>query len=250
MAGENEDSLTQQLLDITRKMLKTGNSFSLNLSIPNFNFSASSSKKKTPSGATKKTKYKSPSQKKRDYLRKQIYLKQKLDVPRSKDSSEKSEVTEEKDTQKHVTHDRFKCEQCGEKLDNQNYLTNHMIRKHKEPGTILSCDICDFTTSRKISLNIHTSKKHKVIEQLDGNNSSDEECYAESYWERDYMGTSYQTYLDTIENIESENISKEEKSSETERALIARQEAFVKEGQTLEFIHKRWPPWSAGTGYW
>ena len=122
-------------------MLKTVNSFSLNLSIPNFNFSASSSKKETPSVATKKTKYKSPSQKKRDYLRKQIYLKQKLDVPKSKDSSEKSEVTEEKDTQKHVTHDRFKCEQCGEKLDNQNYITNHMISKHKEPGKIFSFDL-------------------------------------------------------------------------------------------------------------
>ena len=94
------------------------------------------------------------------------------------------------------------------------------------------------------------SKKHDVIEQLDGNNSSSEDRYSESYWERDYMGTWYQTYQDAIENIESANISREEKSSETERALKAREDALLETGDTLEFIHKSWPPWSSGAGYW
>ena len=63
------------------------------------------------------------------------------------------------------------------------------------------------------------------------------------------MGTRYQTYLDVIENIESANITKEKKSRETERALKAREDEFLKDGSILEFIHKRWPPWSSGSGY-
>ena len=60
------------------------------------------------------------------------------------------------------------------------------------------------------------------------------------------MGTSYQTYLDVMQNIKSADISKEVKSSETERALEARKEAFIQKGDSLEFIHKRMPPWSSG----
>ena len=38
------------------------------------------------------------------------------------------------------------------------------------------------------------SKKDDVIEQLGGNDSSAEDGYAESYWERGFMGTEYQMY--------------------------------------------------------
>ena len=58
------------------------------------------------------------------------------------------------------------------------------------------------------------------------------------------MGTTYQTYLDVIENIKSADIN------ETERALNAREDEFLKDGLTLGFILKRWPPWSSGGGYW
>ena len=74
------------------------------------------------------------------------------------------------------------------------------------------------------------------IEQLDGNDSDTEEAYAESYWEREYLGTSYQTYLDVMENIKSADISEDEKSSEMERALNARKEAFIEKGDSFEFI--------------
>ena len=57
------------------------------------------------------------------------------------------------------------------------------------------------------------------------------------------MGTTYQTYLDVIENIKSADIN------ETERALNAREDEFLKDGLTLDFIHKRWPPWSSGGGF-
>ena len=64
------------------------------------------------------------------------------------------------------------------------------------------------------------------------------------------MGTGYQRYLDTIENIESANLSMEEKFSETVRVLKAREYAFLERGEMLEFMHKRWPSWSSGAGYW
>ena len=124
-----------------------------------------------------------------------------------------------------------------------------MISEHKQPGEVFKCDDCDFSTSRRTGLKIHKSKKHDVIEQLDGNDSDREEAYAESYWEREYMGTSYQTYLDVMENIKSADISEDEKSSEMERALEARKEAFIEKGDSLEFIQKRMPPWSLGAGY-
>ena len=55
------------------------------------------------------------------------------------------------------------------------------------------------------------------------------------------MGTSYQRYLDVIENIESSNISEDEKIEETQRATNARKEAFKKQyGETTEFIHKQY----------
>ena len=60
------------------------------------------------------------------------------------------------------------------------------------------------------------------------------------------MATGYQTYLDAIENIESSDISSEENSNETNRALKVREDAFLER----VFIHKMWPPWSSGAGYW
>ena len=125
-----------------------------------------------------------------------------------------------------------------------------MISEHNQPWEVFKCDGCEFETSRKTGLKIHMSKKHDVIEQLDGNDSSAEDRYAESYWERGFMGTGYQTYLDAIENIESSDISSEEKSNETDRAHKAREDAFLERGENLDFIHKRWPPWSSGAGYW
>ena len=87
----------------------------------------------------------------------------------------------EKPVKKHVTHDRFKCEQCKERLDTRNCLTNDMISEHNQPGEVFKCDGCKFENSRTTGLKIHMSKKDDVIEQLDGNDSSAEDGYAESY---------------------------------------------------------------------
>ena len=116
MSVENETSLSQQLVDITKQMLDTGHSFSLKLSMLNFNFSVTSTNKETPTTAIKKKKCKSPRQKKRDHTRKQIYLQKKEEIPSFEDSFENPAVIE-KPSKKPVTHDRFKCEQCEEKLE-------------------------------------------------------------------------------------------------------------------------------------
>ena len=146
---------------------------------------------------------------------------------------------------KPVTHERFKCDVCKENLDTRNFLTNHMISEHDHPGELLHCDLCEFVTSRKTGLDIHTSKKHKEIEQLDGNSSDSEVIYAESYWERDYMGPEYQTYLNAIENIDNSNFSREVQQSEIERAKITRLNYFLHDyGYTMDDLKRmRMPPW-------
>ena len=88
--------------------------------------------------------------------------------------------------------------------------------------------------TRKFSLNIHKSDQNKVIKQLDGSDSSCNEVYPEYYWKRDQLGTWPQSYLDVNENIESAIISNKDKSNKTKRAFKAREDVFVKLGQTVE----------------
>ena len=148
-----------------------------------------------------------------------------------------------KEHKKHVAHERFKCNICSENLETKNNLTNHMIVEHNHPGEVLVCQQCEFMTSRKTCLNMHVSKKHKEIEQLDGTSSDTEDVYAESYWEHDHLGTIYQRYLDAIENIESSQLSLAEKQMEIERAKDIRMKAFLDQGMTKRHI-ERIPPWN------
>ena len=69
-----------------------------------------------------------------------------------------------------------------------------MITQDKQPGELLKWDNCEFLTFRKAGLKIHKSKKPYIIEHHDYNDSDKEGNYAESDWERDYIGTSYQTF--------------------------------------------------------
>ena len=117
MSEENVISLSQQLMDLTKQMLNSGNSFSLSLSMTDFKFSASSKIKKSPDHDARKRKNKSASQKKRDFNRKQHFLNKKLDVPNSPESSEKPEL--------------FSCEHCDYKNSKKQGLDTHMQKKHK-----------------------------------------------------------------------------------------------------------------------
>ena len=246
---ELETSLVSKCMEFTTQLANKGKSFKFSLCLPSgFNFSLEFAKEKEQPSNIMERKKKSPSTIRRNNKRREEYLKRKTEDKTISETlilpSEPKETPQT--TKRNVTHDRFKCDQCGEKLDTQNCLTNHKIIEHEAPGEIFNCDICDFLTSRKNGIQIHISIKHQHIEQLDGNDSSseaDNSNYSVAYWEEDNMGTSYQRYLDVIENIETSNISEDEKIVENERATNAREEAFIKQYRdTKEFIHTRYPP--------
>ena len=99
-------------------------------------------------------------------------------------------------------------------------------------------------TSKKTCLSFHISKKRKDIEQLDGTSSDTVDPYAESYWECDYMGTSYQNYLDAIQDIKSLEINFEEQQEEVEREIDTRMIDLLNDGYTKRDIERlRMPPW-------
>ena len=104
------------------------------------------------------------------------------------------------------------------------------------------CNLCDFKSSWKNGLIVHTSRKHKKIEQLDGNIETDENdediAYqnTESYWCKGLLGRSFQSYIDANEILEESNLDKEAKEAEKAAVLDARKEAFGDD-------HKYYPPW-------
>ena len=120
MSAENETSLSKQLLEITKQMLTTGKPFSIRLSMPCFNYSASSQIKETPDQDAKQKKYKSPSQRNRDSLRKEKFLKQKLNPPTGPAAQAKDEDSVD-----------FKCDQCNYVSTTDKGLQIHIGKKHK-----------------------------------------------------------------------------------------------------------------------
>ena len=103
------------------------------------------------------------------------------------------------------------------------------------------CEICDFKTNWKNGLNIHMSRKHGKIEQVDGNydDESDEEYISsKNYWKSGQISTVYQTFLDVNKIIEDSDLSEREKHIEKQKVLEARREAFG------ESLYKYYPPWS------
>ena len=68
-----------------------------------------------------------------------------------------------------------------------------------------SCDICDFTSNWANGLNIHMTRKHPHIEQLDGirDDLDNEDIYFKTcqYWKEGKLGNIFQTYLDILEII-------------------------------------------------
>ena len=85
-----------------------------------------------------------------------------VEIPSSEDSFEKPVVVE-KPFKKHVTHDRFKCEQCEKRLDTKNCLTNHMISEHKQPDEVFKCDACKFDYYKKAEIKVHIIDEHEFM---------------------------------------------------------------------------------------
>ena len=117
------------------------------------------------------------------------------------------------------------------------------IQATAEQVDSFGCEICDFESKWENGLNIHMSKKHPMITQLDGCHDVDElgidEKYSRSehYWREGWLGITYSVYLDAIAVIEScDDIPEEEKGAEKNKLLEARKRAF---GEN----YKHFPPW-------
>ena len=88
-------------------------------------------------------------------------------------------------------------------------------------------------------LSVHESRKHKRIEQLDGNIDTDEDVQyqnTKSYWDQGYLGRSFQSYIDAIEIVKESSLDNEAKEVEKAAILDARKNAFGDD-------HKYYPPW-------
>ena len=107
-----------------------------------------------------------------------------------------------------------------------------------------SCLICDFVSSWETGLQIHMTKKHSMVEQVDGNATLtdddvlEDDKYSDTshYWKTGLLGTAFQTFLDANEIINSSNLSEVTKEIEKAKVLEARKCAF---GENYKYV----PPW-------
>ena len=105
------------------------------------------------------------------------------------------------------------------------------------------CPLCDFCSTWNNGLKVHMARKHRNIDQIDGN--SDEKVLdlekkyesTEHYWERGRLGIAYYVFVECKEIIDASDISEEEKLKEKEKLLDARKAAL---GSTFH----QFPPWS------
>ena len=84
------------------------------------------------------------------------------------------------------------------------------------------------------------SRKHKNIEQLDGNVDfeDDDQLFlsTERYWSTGILGSCYQTYLDALELLDESTLEENAKKVEKDKVLDARKEAFGDQ-------YMYYPPW-------
>ena len=55
----------------------------------------------------------------------------------------------------------YKCSKCDEMFEKKSCLDSHMF-KHHENKQLLKCDICDFVSISRTSIEMHTNIKHQV----------------------------------------------------------------------------------------
>ena len=79
-------------------------------------------------------------------------------------------------------------------------------------------------------MNVHLTRKHSNIDQLDGASEiqDNDEKYENSkhYWESGQLGTVYQSFISANDIIENSDMSEEEKIKEKAKILEARKTAF------------------------
>ena len=122
-------------------------------------------------------------------------------------------------------------------LGNENVRDTEEVTPNKREGNF-SCEFCEGL--REIGLEIHMSRKHKNIEQLDGNVDfeDDDQLFlsTERYWSTGILGSCYQTYLDALELLDESTLEENAKKVEKDKVLDARKEAFGDQ-------YMYYPPW-------
>ena len=108
------------------------------------------------------------------------------------------------------------------------------------------CLICDFVSNWENGLQVHLTRMHSSMEQIDGNDSyvgddleKDDEKYSRTrhYWKTGRLGTGYQVFIDANDIIDNSDLTEESKNDEKEKILNARKTAF---GPNFGFV----PPWN------
>ena len=132
------DLLTSQLLELSKQLASSSQSFHLTLKTKDFNFTCSSHDRNLPSKTPKGTKKKSPSQKNRDWIRRNTFLKKKLEQTKSENC--------------------FTCELCEFLAESRKQLNIHMVKEHDK------LDQLDGNTSLN-STTVEDKVKEVIIEE-------------------------------------------------------------------------------------
>lgn len=112
--------------------------------------------------------------------------------------------------------------------------------KHSEQE--YSCLFCEFVSNWANGLKVHMTRKHRDIEQIDGNILDNEDFEDEKYFKTDHywktgnLGTIFQIFLDANSIIEESDLTEENKAIENDKILEARKYAFGED-------YKYFPPW-------
>ena len=129
------DKLTSQLLELSKQLANSNKSFKLTLKTKDINFNVCSQVAHSPGqdviypgalpATSKKTKKKSPSQKKRDSERRKLFLMEKLEI-----TTKPSKTSKENNTSNDMdeNEESFQCEICDMKVRCKVSLGKHIQR--------------------------------------------------------------------------------------------------------------------------
>ena len=82
-------------------------------------------------------------------------------------------------TEKSILEDDVTAEEASNNIDTHKEVTNGE-ENAEEATTDFKCELCDFQSKSEIGVNIHMTRKHPNLEQIDGNSEIDED------WEKIY----------------------------------------------------------------
>ena len=137
----------------------------------------------------------------------------------------------------HVAEEVVEAQKVAEEATEIHIIEKNIVREDSE---FYECQLCDFKSNWDNGLNIHMTRKHGEIEQLDGNTDDTLDEHYEGtkhYWKLGRLGTVYQTFLDANTIINNSELDEDDKKKEKAKLLDARKTAF---GDRFMFF----PPWS------